>query len=338
VQNEIKTPVLRELDRALQLKLGGIFAPLASQKRDEWFDQTVPSSARFAHYTSAEAAIKIIEQKRVWLRNTTCMVDYREVQHGYNILRKAFGDADNLKSFIGEVEKIAPGVATQAISNFDGWWQSGALLFNTFITSVSEHDLQEDSHGRLSMWRAFGANSTRVAIVLKIPKTSDSGDALKLVFSPVLYLKDEDSSQIIPQVIQNVKSNSEFLKSVPYTLIQNWIFSMLVLGATCVKHEGFREEREWRVVDCPQFWPSPFVESSTETVRGVPQIVRKIPLDSAKYPELSDYEFGKIFERLIIGPSLYPVAMRDAFLDALTKAGVPDARNKIFISGIPIRS
>jgi len=312
--------------------------PLANQSREQFYNSCGTTYARFAHYTSAEAALKIIEQKRLWMRSTACMVDYQEVQHGYKILRNSFAKEDNAKTFIAEMDKIASGAAVQAINNFDGWWKSGALSFNTFITSVSEHDKDEDFHGRLSMWRAFGANFPRVAIVLNIPKHSPSGEALNLKFSPVLYLTEEQSLELIPQVTHQITANSEYLKGVPRDELEGWIFSMLVLGTTCNKHEGFREEREWRAVHYPQFWQAPLVESSTETICGVPQIVYKIPLDAAKYPALDALDFSKIFERLIIGPSQFPMAMRDAFSLALTKAGVTEAGKRIFNSAIPIRS
>jgi hypothetical protein len=45
-----------------------------------------------------------------------------------------------------------------------------------------------------------------------------------------------------------------------------------------------------------------------------------------------------MFDRLIIGPSPFPLPIADAFIDALNKAGVSDAPNKVYFSGIPIRS
>jgi hypothetical protein len=45
-----------------------------------------------------------------------------------------------------------------------------------------------------------------------------------------------------------------------------------------------------------------------------------------------------MLDRLIIGPSQYPVPMYDAFTDALRTAGVTDPDKKVFMSGIPIRT
>ena len=55
------------------MKLEGIFVPYARKRRDEFYAR----GGKFVHYTSADAAIKIIKDKRIWMRNTTCMSDYR---------------------------------------------------------------------------------------------------------------------------------------------------------------------------------------------------------------------------------------------------------------------
>jgi hypothetical protein len=69
-------------------QIEGIFHPLARSQRREVAGEN--SSARFVHYTSAEAALKIIATKRLWMRSTTAMEDYRGVQHGFGILQKIF--------------------------------------------------------------------------------------------------------------------------------------------------------------------------------------------------------------------------------------------------------
>jgi len=77
--------------------------------------------ARFVHYTSAESALKIITSKRLWMRNTTCMADYREVQHGHEILVRYFADAQRRGSFEQSLEQCAPGSAIEAMKLFNQW-------------------------------------------------------------------------------------------------------------------------------------------------------------------------------------------------------------------------
>jgi hypothetical protein len=139
------------------------------------------------------------------------------------------------------------------------------------------------------------------------------------------------------RVIANIRANCDYLRSVDRSFIVRTVLIMLLAGVVSLKHEGFQEEREWRTVYAPNRWPSSLMESGTEVVSGVPQIVFKIPMDVTKSEKLADLDFSRIFDRLILGPSPYPWPMYQAFVDALKKAGVENAQDRVFVSGIPIR-
>ena len=66
-------------------------------------------------------------------------------------------------------------------------------------------------------------------------------------------------------------------------------------------------------------------------------LVHLLPLDISVSSEIADVDFTNAFDRLIIGPSPYPWPMREAFSEALSNAGVTDAKDKVFVSEIPIR-
>jgi hypothetical protein len=106
----------------------------------------------------------------------------------------------------------------------------------------------------------------------------------------------------------------------------------------CLKHEGFHEEREWRAIYTPKRWPSPLMQSSTEVVAGVPQVVYKVPLDGSASPLIADLDFTQVFDRLIVGPTPYPWPIYGAFVEALKATGVPNAEERVFVSNIPIRA
>ena len=163
------------------IRLGKILMPYAMEQRKAFFEKVPNQSyARLIHYTTAEAALKIINSKRFWMRNTNCMADYREVQHGIDILARYFADPAKLKAFTEALDDCARGVAQQAIQTFNASWND--IRFNTYISSISEHQDHEDQHGRLSMWRAFGGSGARVGIVFKIPSISQGSLALSLLF------------------------------------------------------------------------------------------------------------------------------------------------------------
>ncbi|PTR10688.1 hypothetical protein C8R32_101218 [Nitrosospira sp. Nsp5] len=320
----------------LWLQLEGIFMPEATKKKNSFYESGTKSEARFVHYTSAEAALNIINSKRMWMRNTRCMSDYREVQHGFEILQGFLSDKGKKDAFIKALDSCAPGAGDEAITLFDRW--SDEIQWNTYIMSISEHDDKEDSHGRLSMWRAFGGNGARVGIVLKLPWYAEKAGTLNVSFSPVAYLPKDKAHEMMDKVIGNIDANSDFLRSVDRSLIVKAVFSMLEFSVECLKHEGFHEEREWRVICGPGRSPSLHIESSTEFFGGVPQLVYKLPLDVTVSESLSHLEFSRLFDRLIIGPSPYPLVMYQAFVEALRKAGVADAENRVVASGIPIRA
>ncbi len=320
----------------LGLRLEGIFMPLARRQRDALYDGGQRPSARFVHYTSADAALNIIRAKRIWLRNTTCMADYREVQHGYEILHKFFANEPNRTNFYDTLDKIVPGVAREAVSLFDQWWNN--IRFSTYIASISEHDDKEDAHGRLSMWRAFGNSPARVAIVLRVPWFTGAANVLNAIFSPVAYLQETEAHEVIRDVLQKATMEADFLKTVQRQMVVTTLFNTLVAGVVCLKHEGFHKEREWRVIYAPDRAPSPLMESSTEVIGGIPQIIYRLPLDKAKSEQLAALDLATMFDRLIIGPSQFAWPMYEALSTALIEAGVQDAKGRVFTSGIPIRS
>jgi Protein of unknown function (DUF2971) len=237
----------------------------------------VQRGGRFVHYTSAENGLKIINTRTIWMRNTNCMSDYREVQHGQERLKTFFPAGRNMDEFQSALNTCVDGIGKQAFDLFERWWND--IRLNTYITSVSEHDDSEDQHGRLSMWRAFAGATARVALVFKIPLTEHPAASLNLLMIPVAYHTDDEVERELKLVIQNINDNQQFLGSIDRNMFVQSIFFMLVTSVVCLKHEGFREEREWRVIYSPNLRPSPLLSSSSsiEVVGGVPQRVYKIP-------------------------------------------------------------
>jgi hypothetical protein len=191
----------------------------------------------------------------------------------------------------------------------------------------------------VSMWRAFGGSGAgRIAFVLKIPRLSHGAEALNIMFSPIAYWEEKEVHQELRSVIDNVKGNIPFLQGAGRQSIITHVFHMLVSGVICSKHPGFREEREWRAIYFPNRERSALMESSTQVINGVPQVVCEVPLDASKSPELSELDLFSMLDRVILGPSPYPYVMCHAFIDALRAAGMTDADQRVWASDIPIRA
>jgi hypothetical protein len=146
------------------------------------------------------------------------------------------------------------------------------------------------------------------------------------------------------EVIRNVRANRDYLRMIGHDALVQLVFLMFLIRVVCLEHEGFQEEREWRAIYAPTLehyalWlgPSQLMESSTEVVSGVPQVVCKVPLDASVSDQIADLDFTQIFDHLIIGPTPYPQPIYSAFVNELAKAGVADSADRVRVSGIPIR-
>jgi hypothetical protein len=111
---------------------------------------------------------------------------------------------------------------------------------------------------------------------------------------------------------------------------------MLRFAVLSTKHPGFAEEREWRILYSPTTEPSKHLTKDIQVVGGVPQPIFKIPLRDIPEAGIAA-AIPKLLDRIIIGPTQYPLAQYEAFFELLTEAGVQDPGAKLHISDIPLR-
>jgi hypothetical protein len=265
------------------------------------------------------------------------MSDYREVQHGLDALNRYFAIDEKKQAFLLALNECHPGCAEETFKLFNDWWQNTQL--QTYIASISEHDPREDLHGRLSMWRAFGGSAiAKVALVIKIPLDIGSNVALNAILNPVGYFTDAELARELDLITSNINDSRDFLKKIDRIHLVTTVFMMLTTGVVCLKHEGFHEEREWRVMYSPKRMPSALIESAVEVINGVPQIIYKIPLENNSGAGITGLEPNELLDRIIIGPTQFPWAMYEAFVAALDSAGVNNAASRVFVSQIPVRN
>ena len=159
-----------------------------------FFDQCqriAHSNGQFVHYTSADAAMKMLDSRAVWMRNARTMNDFSEVEYGRHLLIEAY------RGPIGKrlrqcLDVIDPTIKEKIETLFNGWSPQFPQL--TYLTCFSEHDAQqEDTIGRLSMWRAYGG-PVSVALVLNNKPFLAPTDVLSAFTNPVLYA---DSSRFL---------------------------------------------------------------------------------------------------------------------------------------------
>ena len=143
-----------------QKKLGELFLRHAMKRVATIKENKI----RFSHYTSAFAALQIIENEEVWLRNAVLMNDFSEIQHGQNCIAATWRDPSvgGLEGgrLYALLEDIEPGLTQKVAASFDD--NQFHRNVQSYLTSISEHGdgtTDEDKYGRLSMWRAYGGNT-----------------------------------------------------------------------------------------------------------------------------------------------------------------------------------
>jgi len=323
---------LTDEEIAVGEELERIFMPRAHKKRE----RVRQEGNRFVHYTSADNAVKILTSRRFWMRNARCMNDYTEANFGHQQLVRLFENQELKTAFIGALAPYGDDMGNRVLKHFDEWWNN--IQFNTYITSVSEHDQSENTYGRLSMWRAYGGNSAKAALVLRMPLAPGQVAGLRLLFSPVEYFAFDELEREFRNALQSIRANAAALANIKPDLVFNMAFFMLVLAALCLKHKGFSEEKEWRAIYLSHALPSNNVERSVEVVGSVPQTVYKIPLENDAEKQIQGVSIQDVLDRVIIGPSVYPMPIFEAFSSILRDAGIEEPESKLAVSDIPLRT
>lgn len=311
-------------------KFAKIFFPYASERMAE----VKARKTRFVHYTSADSAMGILKNRVLWMRNASVMNDYREVMHGLESLRAAYDFSDGGHRLRKSLDCVFDGITKEIEKRYNQWVPS--FESETYLTSISEHSDDEDALGRLSMWRSYG-ESSGVAIVFNSQAFFSDTNVLGFYSSPVGYLDKNSFGSVLDEVAGNVEANLSQLKRLGRAKTLEIVTRLFMFAALSAKHPGFKEEREWRVIYSPHFMKSNVLIKTVKSVHGVPQVIYKIPLKNLPKHHITGLEPAELINRVIIGPSQYPTALYQAFVELLAQAEVPDPESKVYVSQTPLR-
>lgn len=292
------------------------------------------TGGRVVHYTSAEAAARIISGRQVWLRNALLMNDFSEIQHGLDCLYAGWSSEAGGR-FKTWLDHALPDFRAELESSFDK--DTAGLRVATFVMSLSEHDDTEDELGRLSMWRAYGGKCG-VALVLNPTIFITETDELKVYSAPVRYLSVSEFASWFAAWTTKLIANEEYICAVPQPTLL-WFFKYAFrMFALCTKHPGFSEEREWRIFHSPLLdGTSGWLRKDNEIINGLPQEVVKVSLKDDPEKGVQGAEPMALFNRLIIGPTAHPLPVYHSLYNLLEAAGVDNPSQRIFVSNIPLR-
>lgn len=294
-------------------------------------------TSKLAHYTSAENGLNLLKSRTFWLRNVKCMNDYSEVSHGIDNLVKVLRKNDDqlLNALGAALDSCSAGTRALTFESFDRWATS--LPFEVYVGCLAEHDAN-DNVGLLSMWRAYGGSKGGIAFIFNPHPMLQETDELKAYSVPVFYLDEQEMEIKFSKFINDIIAASKYAAGVSVERLANEVVGFLVSTVIGAKHPAFKEEREFRIIYTPNILPSDYILSECVTVRGVPQVVQKIPLADAPEKGLHKADIPNLVERIIIGPTNYVMPVWKAFVEELRNCGVDNPEDRVVYSGIPLRT
>lgn len=292
----------------------------------------------FCHYTTIDNIKKIIQgdPPAIWLRNATVMNDRSEIFHGFQTITNVLDSDGRRQRLNAALSAVSPTIATEALDLFQGHIANN--LSGTYIACLSEFD-ERQQHGKLSMWRAYGGDAIGAMLVLNKYPLISPNYALGVALSPVAYHKPQALITELDGIIEAIARNVDWLKLQPPHVLKNYIFNMLRFGMTCLKHWGFEEEKEWRMLFNPSFYPDKQLPYSFESVGGVFQQIYKIPLLDIPGPDgITGINPNALIKKIIIGPTNHPFIVMNAVIAMLRDAGFQNPAARVQYSDVPLRT
>ena len=309
--------------------LNQVFRPFYQER----LQQMDLHDTRFAYYTSASTALNILRGKQLWMRAAACMNDYKEIDYGIQLLNQSIYTSETRRQRIHHlVDELGwpPTFLSDLLGDLNR--NETELSTHTYLACLSEHPVEEDQRGRLSMWRAYG-RKTGVAFVLKARPLLNPSRPLSLSLLPVEYLDEDGFSIAIDRLIESVEDNLDELRTIKAKSVMKYFTNILLYSLFSVKHPGFIEEREWRIIYQEHAHK---LDYDLVVVDSVPQIIYKLPMlganDKGRGVLLND-----VLDSIIIGPTEYGNVVYAAFVKALKELGIKNASGRVFMSNIPLR-
>jgi hypothetical protein len=288
----------------------------------------------FAHYTSAENALSILSGRSLWLRNAAVMNDHSEIAHGRTILDDLLDGALGARMW-AVLDAAHDGLSNDVRSRY--YQQAHHAREMTFMSSLCEHE-QTDYFGRLSMWRAYGGPTAGVALVFNSDVVTFTGIDLGVYASPVFYGDAAAVEVELIRLVEALEVSAALISKVGRQALADDLAGALHFALLSIKHPGFKEEREWRLLcKVDELSPAAPVRQIVKSVSGIPQRICVLHLSEPSSAAEAPLRWERLLARIIVGPSMFPDTIKDALEHELKHQGVARWDQIVELSDIPLR-
>jgi hypothetical protein len=289
-----------------------------------------------AHYTSVDVLEKILVHNEMWFSNPLYMNDWEELEYGMNIGATEFRVSAHISDACA-----SPETHQKLVGEFDRLFRDFDTkhAIDTYVLCFSEHSKDNDD-GLLSMWRGYGAGGAGVALIIDTSKMR-SIEQSSLILRPVRYMSHVERASwvdeklfVLAEIIRAHPMTEDNLRYVAYYWIER-----LKLFSLFTKHNGFSEEREWRVVYMSERDKERNLAGMLGyliTARGVEP---KLKLKLSEIPGIGDSSISieALTDRIILGPSISTVMARTSICRMLELNGKTSLTKQLVESSIPYR-
>jgi hypothetical protein len=308
-------------------------SPLLWDDVDE--ESTFPAKRPLlAHYTSMAALKAIVESGEVWFSNPLYMNDWEELVFGMTEGRNIFRENEEIRAACktpAAHEKLV-GYLDALLGDFDR-----NHVLDTYVFCLSEHppDLVD---GLLSMWRGYGDSGNGVAIVFNSAVIEENKDS-PFVVAKVRYASVEqrrawlkEKATLVGNTIRGMDLDDDALLEVA----DLWIERTKQFALFC-KHDGFADEREWRVVYLSERDRRGNFRSMIGVALTANGLEPKLRLAVHQGPLLGSLSLDGVVERIILGPTVSEVMAERTTKRMLQLAGREALVERVAVSTIPLR-
>ena len=262
------------------------------------------------------------------------MNDLDELRYGMNLGIKIFPEFAKIasKNDIKTEEHLI-----SAFYHYIGH-MSEKTLADTYILCFAEHN-HDNNDGLLSMWRSYANQGHGAAIVFnsqKIPRN----EAIPLRIAKVIYLDNQEREKLLKDYLLKWAQITSLNKLTGRDLDHaSYAAFLFVKGfSLIVKHKGFSEEKEWRIIYTPEGDLNHFMEKYLSAVILDQGAEPKLKLDiKDMFSQFGiDTNITELIEFVILGPSSSSPIAKSAFCRAIS-GSVKNANDFVRSSNIPLR-
>jgi hypothetical protein len=246
-----------------------IFDP---RKQEEWRDRADFWTKNVHHYTDLNAASFVVASGNVWLTDARYCNDRREIDISVSLIQKVFQDILGQQRINGpqghNITLFSPEV--NDLGNALAGYLNNLATFTAYVCCfcAAKGNLARPQD-ILSQWRGYGSNGRGACVSFNagsiefiinqnpIPSRSVRTSMLPnrnqrlngLLFEPVLYdITNQETliNRLVYDVVDDARNNKRYIN-------QQHLIDALLMITPLMKHPGFSEEKEWRLVCLPTF-------------------------------------------------------------------------------------